>query len=76
VSEAPALSPELQENEPMAATKKRKKKKSPEPHCKNINRKDGKKQKMCWGKDGKITSAANVAAYRKRRATQRARQAA
>lgn len=51
------------------ATKKRKKKSSAAtkgPHCKNVKRADGTKRKMCWGKDGKITSAAKVAAHNKR----------
>jgi hypothetical protein len=38
-----------------------------EPHCKNVTRGAGKRQKMCWDGKGKITSAAKVAAYRQRR---------
>ena len=52
--------------------KKRKKTGKKEPHCKNVTRSNGKKQKMCWGKDGKLTSAAKVAAYNKRKRTRKA----
>ena len=57
---------ELRENEPMA-TKRKKKAATKGPHCKNIKRGDGKKQKMCWDGKGKITSQAKVAAYNKRK---------
>jgi hypothetical protein len=51
---------------------KRRKKSSPEPHCKNVTRENGKRRKMCWDAKGKITSAAKVEAYRKRKRTRRA----
>ena len=45
---------------------KRKTKKK-EPHCKNVTRGNGKKQKMCFDGKGKITSKAKVDAYNKRK---------
>ncbi len=60
--------------------KKKVAKKPKAPHCKILKdaqgnaRKTnaGKTKKMCFGADGKITSAATVAAYRKRMAAKRA----
>jgi hypothetical protein len=45
------------------------------PHCKSVKRSDGKRQKMCWDAKGKITSAAKVAAYNKRKKGSRRRAA-
>lgn len=53
----------------MATKRKRKKATTAAkgPHCKNVKRSDGSKRKMCWDGKGKITSAAKVAAYNKRK---------
>jgi hypothetical protein len=59
----------------MAKTKKKTAKKPKAPHCKILkdaqgNTKKtaaGKTKKMCFGSDGKITSEANVKAYRARK---------
>jgi hypothetical protein len=45
----------------------KRKAKAPTPHCKSVTRGSGKRVKMCWGANGKITSAAKVAAYHKRK---------
>jgi hypothetical protein len=41
-------------------------KKAPKPHCKKVPTKSGGTRKMCFDGKGKITSAAKVAAARKR----------
>jgi hypothetical protein len=50
---------------------KRRKSTTKGPHCKSVKRSDGKRQKMCWDAKGKITSAAKVAAYNKRKKSSR-----
>jgi hypothetical protein len=47
--------------------KKKKRSVAKGPHCKNVAGKGGKKRKMCFDKNGKITSQAKVAAYNKRK---------
>ena len=59
----------------MAAKKKKATKKKP-PHCKSVNKANGKKGKICFDGKGKITSAAKVSAYQKRRKAAKARKAA
>jgi hypothetical protein len=56
----------------MATKRKKKASTTKGPHCKNVKRSDGTRRKMCWDAKGKITSAAKVAAYNKRKKGKRA----